>query len=228
MHHQSNIVKGLAEQLMYLKDSFELASLVSGVSMFQVILLALIGANNGAREIAKERDILFKELSAGLSPLSYLTSKFLFVGVLSALQSLWMTAFVRSVCHFPGDFMPQFMLLFLTTFAMSATCLWFSAISKTPERASLLAIYSVGLQLPLSGAVLALPELMTLITRPIIASYWGWSGYLRTFENFRHFDVVSESTKTEIATYGLSVTVLTLHVTVAFFLTWRSLSQRVK
>lgn len=225
MSLQNNIVEGLAEQLSYLKDSFELAALVSGVSMFQVILLALIGANNGAREIAKERGILFKELSAGLNPLSYLTSKFIFVAALSGLQSLWMTFFVRSVCNFPGDFVPQFIILFFITFAMSCTCLWFSAISKTPEKASLLAIYSVGLQLPLSGAVLALPELMTHITQPMIVSYWGWSGYLRTFEDFRHFDVVSESTKTDISTYAICITVLVIHVVVAYLLTWRALSK---
>jgi ABC-type multidrug transport system ATPase subunit len=225
---QTNIVKDLADKLAYLKNSFGLASLVSGVSMFQVILLALIGANNGAREIAKERDILTKELRVGLNPLSYLISKFLFIGVLSLLQSFWMTFFVRAVCDFPGDFTSQFILLFLVTFAMSSTCLWFSSISKTPERASLLAIYSVGLQLPLSGAVLALPEIMTFITRPFIASYWGWSGYLRTFHDYRHYDIVAESTKTEIASYGACAAVLFLHVAITFILTWWALNKRAK
>jgi len=220
---RSNVVEGLAEQLDYFHRSFELAALVSGLSMLQVILLALIGANNGAREIAKERDILFKEMRAGLSPASYLTSKFLFVGVLSALQSLWMTFFVRLVCDFPGGFGAQFLVLFLTTFAMSSTCLWFSSISKTPERASLLAVYSVGLQLPLSGAVLALPHWLSLLTQPLIAAYWGWSGYLRTFETFRHFDVVSQSTKTEIVSYATSIAVLIAHIAVTFVLTWMAL-----
>lgn len=220
---KSNILEGLAEQLDYLNRSFKLASLVSGVSMLQVILLALIGANNGAREIAKERDVLAKEMRAGLSPVAYLTSKFVFVGVLSAIQSLWMTFIVRFVCNFPGDFASQFVVLFLTTFAMSATCLWFSSISKTPERASLLAIYSVGLQLPLSGAVLALPNWLSFVTQPIIAAYWGWSGYLRTFESFRHFDIVSQSTTTEIASYGLSNFVLTLHIAATVSLAWWAL-----
>ena len=39
---------------------FSAASLVSGLAMFQVILLTLIGANNGAREVAKERNVLAK------------------------------------------------------------------------------------------------------------------------------------------------------------------------
>lgn len=222
---QSNVVEGLAEQLQYLQQSFQLAGLVSGLSMLQVILLALMGANNSAREIAKERDIFLKELRAGLSPMSYLTCKFVFVGGLCAIQSLWMTSFVRIVCDFPGGFGSQFLVLFLATFAMSATCLWFSSFAKSPETASLLAVYSVGLQLPLSGAVLALPVWLSLITQPFISAYWGWSGYLRTFESFRHFDVVSQSTKTEIATYKMSVAILLGHIAITYGLAWWTLQR---
>jgi ABC transport system ATP-binding/permease protein len=222
---KSNVIEGLAEQLDYLHRSYKLASLVSGVSMLQVILLALIGANNGAREIAKERDILAKEMRAGLSPIAYLTSKFIFVGVLSALQSLWMTFFVRFICDFPGEFGAQFTTLFLTTFAMSTTCLWFSSFCKTSERASLLAIFSVGLQLPLSGAVLALPDWLSSFTQPLISAYWGWSGYLRTFATFRHFDIVSQSTTTEIAPYAMSNIILTIHIFATLMLAWWALQR---
>lgn len=222
---KSNIVEGLAEQLDYLHRSYKLASLVSGVSMLQVILLALIGANNGAREIAKERDILAKEMRAGLSPIAYLTSKFVFVGVLSAFQSLWMTFFVRFICDFPGEFGDQFLTLFLMTFAMSTTCLWFSSFSKTSERASLLAIFSVGLQLPLSGAVLALPDWVSSFSQPFISAYWGWSGYLRTFATFRHFDIVSQSTTTEIASYGVSNFILMTHIFATLILAWWALER---
>ena len=34
----------------------------------------------------------------------------------------------------------------------------------------------MGFQLPLSGAVLALPETIEPITRPFISAYWAWSG----------------------------------------------------
>ena len=67
---------------------------------------------------------------------------------------------------------------------MSVTCLAISSASKSPERASLLAIYLVGLQLPLSGAVLALPEIVSTLCRPFIAAYWGWSGYLKTLSDY--------------------------------------------
>lgn len=217
---ETNIVQSLADDLTYLKESFAAASLVSGLAMFQVILLTLMGANNGAREIAKERDVLDKELRAGLSPWAYVTTKiFLLVG-LSLAQAFWMTWFVKAVCGFPGLFTSQFEILFVTTLAMSITCLAISSLSKSPERASLLAIYLVGLQLPLSGAVLALPEIVSTICRPFIAAYWGWSGYLKTLETYRIYDIVRQSTDTHIADLNQCLIVMALHSIVSGVVAW--------
>lgn len=218
---ESNVLRTLTEQLSYLKESFHAASLISGLTMFQVILLTLMGANNGAREIAKERGVLEKELRAGLSPWAYIGLKFALVGLLSMVQAGWMTAFVKVGCGFPGDLLLQFGILFLATLAMSGTCLAFSAFSPSPERASLLSIYLVGLQLPLSGAILALPETVRWITRPVISAYWGWSGYLRTLEATRQYDVVREVTNASLAPYGVCVGVLILHTLIALGFTRR-------
>jgi len=212
---ESNILRTLQEQLLYLKESFQSASLISGLAMFQVILLTLIGANNGAREIAKERPILAKELRAGLSPIPYVLVKFLQMALLCAVQAFWMAWFVKTLCGFPGSLQDQFTILFLTTLAMSSSCLAISAASPSPERASLLAIYLVGFQLPLSGAALALPEWLSTICRPFIAAYWGWSGYLQTFRDTRYFDIVRQSTETWISSYPLSLVVLGVHVMLA-------------
>jgi len=212
---ETNVLRTLQEQLFYLKESFQAASLISGLAMFQVILLTLIGANNGAREIAKERAILAKELRAGLSPSAYVGVKFLQIALLCAVQAFWMAWFVRTLCGFPGDLWDQFAILFATTLAMSTTCLAISAASPTPERASLLAIYLVGFQLPLSGAALALPEWLSTICRPFIAAYWGWSGYLQTFQDTRYFDIVRQSSATWVAPYPLGMAVLAAHVAVA-------------
>jgi ABC-type multidrug transport system ATPase subunit len=217
---QSNMLKSMADTLAYVQDSFSAAALVSGLAMFQVILLALMGANNGAREIAKERDVLGKELRAGLSPWAYVTTKSFLVFGLSLAQAFWMTWFVKTVCGFAGDMVSQFEILFLTTLAMSMTCLAISSASKSPERASLLAIYLVGLQLPLSGAVLALPEIVSTLCRPFIAAYWGWSGYLKTLSSDPHYDVVRESTKTHIADFGQCLIVLFLHAVVCGIFAW--------
>lgn len=201
--------------MFFLKESFQAASLISGLAMFQVILLTLIGANNGAREIAKERNILAKELRAGLSPAAYVGVKFLQILLLCGLQAFWMAWFVKTVCGFPGDLTTQFGVLFLTTLAMSTTCLAISAASPSPERASLLAIYLVGFQLPLSGAALALPEWLSTICRPFIAAYWGWSGYLQTFRDTRYFEIVRQSSETWIAPLPLCMIVLLLHTLIA-------------
>jgi len=213
---ETNILLTLQDQLLYLKDSFKAASLISGLAMFQVVLLTLIGANNGAREIAKERSILSKELRAGLSPTAYVSVKFLQIAFLSLFQAFWMAWFVKTVCGFPGDLFVQVGILFATTLAMSSTCLAISAVSPSPERASLLAIYLVGFQLPLSGAALALPDWLSTICRPFIAAYWGWSGYLQTFHATRYFDIVRQSRDTWIAPYSLGLAVLTIHIVVSF------------
>lgn len=217
---ESNIVQTLAERLLYLTEAFHAASLVSGLAMFQVILLTLIGANNGAREIAKEKSVLAKELRAGLSPVAYVTTKFIHLICLSAVQAFWMAWFVKIMCGFPGSLMGQFGILFATTLAMSTVCLAISAGSPSPERASLLAIYLVGFQLPLSGAALSLPEWLSTLCRPFIAAYWGWSGYLKTLESTRHYDIVKQSTDTFIAPYETCLTVLAFHVLVGLFLAW--------
>lgn len=212
---ETNILRTLQEQLFYLKESFHSASLISGLVMFQVILLTLIGANNGAREIAKEKHILAKELRAGLSPTSYVLVKFLQITLLCVVQAFWMACFVKTMCGFPGSLLQQFTILFGTTLAMSTTCLAISAAAPSPERASLLAIYLVGFQLPLSGAALALPEWLSFLCRPFIAAYWGWSGYLQTFQDTRYFEIVRQSTETWIAPYSLGITILSIHVFLA-------------
>jgi len=217
---ETNIVQTLSEQLLYLAESFHAAALISGLAMFQVVLLTLMGANNGAREIAKERDVLAKELRAGLSPSAYVLSKFLQILLLSAVQAFWMAWFVRTICGFPGSLIDQFTILFGTTLSMSAICLGISAMAPTPERASLLAIYLVGFQLPLSGAALALPEWLSVLCRPFIAAYWGWSGYLKTFGASRHYDIVKQSTQTFIAPYGSCLVVFALHIVAGLFLAW--------
>ncbi len=216
---ETNILRTLQDQLFYLKESFQAASLISGLAMFQVILLTLIGANNGAREIAKERNILAKESRAGLSSTAYVGVKFLQVALLCAAQAFWMAWFVKTVCGFPGNLWDQFAILFATTLAMSTTCLAISAASPSPERASLLAIYLVGFQLPLSGAALALPDWLSTICRPFIAAYWGWSGYLQTFRDTRYFDIVRQSSETWVAPYPLGMAVLGMHILVALVAT---------
>jgi ABC-type multidrug transport system ATPase subunit len=194
-------------------------TVVSGLVMFQVILLALMGANASAREIASERLIFEKEKFAGLRPLAYVASKLIFLGSLVLAQSLWMAVFVNWFVRFPGDFATQATLLVLLNSAITSVCLGLSSLLRTPEQASLVSVYLVGFQLPLSGAVLALPDWLAPIARPAIASYWGWSGFIDTMRDYRYYEAVKLVTETPLAASPLCVWFLLSHIALGLMLT---------
>jgi len=193
----------LREAAGYTEESARVGGLVSGLVMFQVVLLGLMGSNNGAREVAGERLLFEKEKLAGLRAGSYLLAKSSFVMGLAFVQSVWMTVFVKFVCQFPGDLVAQFLSLLLSNMAISSICLAVSCWAPTAEQASLISIYLVGFQLPLSGAVLALPEPLGSMVRPFITSYWGWSAYLQTMQETRFYDMVKAIAQTPLS--GLSL-----------------------
>jgi ABC transport system ATP-binding/permease protein len=195
-------------------------SLVSGLVMFQVILLALMGSNNAAREIAGERPIFEKEKFAGVRASAYVASKAAFLGVLVLAQSVWMAVFVQVIVRFPGSLATQIALLTLVNGALTATCLAISSLTKSAEQASLVSIYLVGFQLPLSGAVLALPAALSWITRPFIASYWGWSGFIQTLRDTRFYEAVLSVTQTKLAAAPLCVWVLGCHIVLGLLLAY--------
>ncbi len=171
----------------------QVANLAAGLVMFQVILLTLMGANNGGREISAERVLYEKERMTGLSPLAYALSKIGFVSLLALLQGAWMCAFVKVVCQFPGPWGEQLAVLAASCVSMSVVCLGFSALLVSPEKSSLLSIYLVGFQLPLSGVVLALPAALTWVCRPFINAYWGWSGTMKSMAGTPIWDAYTAS-----------------------------------
>jgi len=90
-------------------------------------------------------------------------------------------------------------VLALVALSMTYVSLGISALSSSAEKASLLAIYFVGFQLPLSGAVLALPAPLDVITRPFIAAYWGWSGVLQSMKETRFYEMVDVVSQTALS-----------------------------
>jgi ABC-type multidrug transport system ATPase subunit len=211
------MVADFTAKLEYLR----VGGMVSGLIMFQVVLLTLMGANNAAREVAGERLILEKEKFSGLSPLAFVVSRMIFLVALVGVQSLWMSLFVNSVVRMPGNLITQTLLLFLVNAAMTSVSLGISALMKTAEQSSLVSVYLVGFQLPLSGAVLALPEWLGNLTRPLIASYWGWSGYLQTLQDTRFYNAVVSMTQTPLMPIAAVAWVLgfqiLLGLTMAYF-----------
>jgi hypothetical protein len=220
MGMKMNVVQELRENMDFLVQASRIGSLVSGIVMFQVVLLTLMGANNSGREIAAERMVFEKEKLSGLRPLSYLASKAVFLLVLVVAQSVWMGLFVHFVCGFPGELFEQLLFLFLANAAMTSVCLAISSIMSSAEQASLVSIYLVGFQLPLSGAVLALPEWVDAVTRPFIAAYWSWSGVLQTLRGERYYDIVQTVIQTELSPAILCLWVLGSHVVIGLFATW--------
>ncbi|CAM3082400.1 ABC transporter ATP-binding protein/permease [Rariglobus hedericola] len=190
----------------------ETATLVSGLIIFQVILLCLMGSNNGAREIAAERTLYEKERMSGLRPVAYAWSKLLYTALLGAAQGAWMTVFVKLLCEFPGGWGAQLAVLSVTGASMSVVCLGLSAMLSSPDKASLLSIYLVGFQLPLSGVVLALPAALVWAVRPFIATYWGWAGYLTAMTDSSFYDAVGTLDKGWLSPPLVAVGVLGAHL----------------
>ncbi|MEM6911116.1 MAG: ATP-binding cassette domain-containing protein [Verrucomicrobiota bacterium] len=192
---------------------------ISGLIMFQVVLLTLMGSNNSAREIVAERQIYEKERLGGLRPAAYLSSKIAFLSLLVLAQSLWMACYVQFFWSFPGEFLDHALLLVLVTGGMTAICLGISALMRSPEQASLLSVYLVGFQLPLSGAVLALPETIEKFAHPFISAYWSWSGSIQALNPGEYF-AVKQAVPSGLSDFSLCAFVLGLHVLAGLLLAY--------
>jgi len=220
MSSDTGVVEQLRDSLSFTIQSSRVGTLVSGLAMFQVILLALMGSNNSAREVVGDRAILEKEKLAGLRPGAALLGMGIFLSFLVFAQAGWMTLFVRAVCQFPGGLEAQFMPFLLVTGSITALCLAISSWTSSSEQASLGSLYLVGFQLPLSGAILALPDFLGVITRPWISAYWAWSGYLQTLKDTRFYDLVKTITETPLASFGVSLWILLIHLLMGLVLAY--------
>ena len=215
----TNVMAEIQEQQSVRADQAKVGSAISGIIMFQVVLLSLMGSNNSAREIAGERPIYEKEKFGGLRPSAYLASKVAFLACLVIGQSLWMAFFVNFFGTFRGDFIQHAGFLLLVNAAMTSICLAVSSLMRTAEQASLLSIYLVGFQLPLSGAVLALPENIEVFTRPFISAYWAWSGSVEALQTQVH-DAVKSVIDTSLSAQNGCFYALGAHIVVALIATW--------
>ncbi|QJE97183.1 ATP-binding cassette domain-containing protein [Luteolibacter luteus] len=219
---QTDIKEMISEEAMVKKGQVQVGSAVSGIIMFQVILLCLMASNNSAREIAAERPIFEKEKFGGLRPTAYLASKVTFLACLVLAQSLWMAVFVNMFAPFrggTGGFESHIIFLLLVNGGMTAICLGISSLMRTAEQASLLSIYLVGFQLPLSGAVLALPGAVESFTRPFISAYWAWSGSVKALEP-KVQDAVQTVISTSLSEKQVCMYILAFHIGAGLIAAW--------
>ena len=96
---------------------------------------------------------------------------------------------------------------------------------RTAEKATLLSIYLVGFQLPLSGAVLTLPDVMEKWVQPFIVSFWSWSGSLFSMRNTAFYDAVKKVTETDLVPDTRAMFVLGVHILVGLVVTWIGVNQ---
>lgn len=200
--------------------SAQVGSAVSGIIMFEVVLLGLMGSNNSSREVAGERLIMEKEKLGGVSTGAYVCSKVAYLAVLVLVQSLWMFAFVEYFWPFRGSWPEHLLFLILANASMTAVCLGISACCRTADQASLLSIYLVGFQLPLSGAVLALPDMVAYIAHPFISAYWSWSGSIEGGLIPAVKEAVLSLNNTSFSPASTCMMVLGAHVLFGFILAW--------
>ncbi|MES2596994.1 MAG: ATP-binding cassette domain-containing protein [Verrucomicrobiota bacterium] len=217
----SDMLHEMQQKTEHLVDQLNAGGLVSGLVMLQVVLVTLMASNNAAREIAGERLILEREKLGGLSTTAYVLSKVLFLGVFVLAQSVWMGIFVDMVTGgLPGDLVTKLVLLVLVSAAMTSVCLGISAMCRSPEKATILSIYLVGFQLPLSGAVLSLPDWIEGAVNPFIAAFWAWSGSLRSMSDTAFYDAVKRVTETSIVSSELAAFVLLAHIIIGLSMTY--------
>jgi ABC-type multidrug transport system ATPase subunit len=217
----SNLIVEMQRQSQHLLEQLNTGGLVSGLIMLQVVLVTLMASNNAAREIASERLILEREKLGGLSPGAYLLSKILFLGVFVLAQSLWMGIFTDMITGgLPGNLFLKLGLLILVSAAMTAVCLGISAWCRSPEKATILSIYLVGFQLPLSGAILTLPTWLQGPINPCIAAFWAWSGSLRSMGDTAFYDAVKKVTQSPLVTPQLAAFVLLAHLLIGLGLAY--------
>ncbi len=125
-----------------------------------------------------------------------------------------MAVFVKLVCRFPGHWWAQVATLGLSCVAMTLVALGISATARTAERAAERAAFSsvflVGLQLPLSGVVLALPDYLLWLCRPLVNAFWAWAGYFNAMTHSRLYDAFRLGNERWLPTIELSLVVLAL------------------
>lgn len=192
----------------------------SGFLMLQVLMVLTMAVRLGSKEIASERTLWNREHRAGLRSSAYVTSKLCFVLPLVLLQSAWLGLFVDMASGgLPGHSGTRLLLLMLGSAAFTTLTLGLSALSSSPDRASSRSWLFAFAQLPLSGALLALPSGLASTLQPLVTAFYAWSGSLHTLKGTPVFEPFTVSNGTWLATPAIAVFMLLLHAFAGLALT---------
>lgn len=204
-----------------------LSAFALGFTALQVLMVIAMSVLNGAREVANERRVWQRERFNGLRPWAYVFGKLLLVGALVLVQSLWLGLFVDAVTGgLPGNGPMRVLLLLCTALAFTSLSLGTSSLSRTADLAAARSWALAFLQVPLSGALLALPAGISTVIQPFVTAYYGWSGSVETMKAtalYPSFEVINGSW---LATPVLALGVLLLHTGIGLAMLYIGLKRR--
>ncbi len=207
--------------------ALSLGHVVGMVLLLQVVAILFMAVRNGAREIAAERSIWQCEHQGGLRSSAYLTGKALFLGTLVIAQAAWLWIFTDLVTDgMPGNTIVRLVLLILTGAGFTSLCLGISALCADAGRAAARGWQLAFIQLPLCGALLALPQALGNVIHPFITAFYSWSGQVETLKGSLFFQPISTLTGTWFATPGVAITLLIAHLLVGLVLASWGLRRR--
>lgn len=141
-------------------------------------MAAFMGTLNSYREICKERDIILREASVGVSLLAVVLSKAVVLLLIEIAQAAILTAGFVTVVHIPQNHLlfdtnlEIFVTVLLMLFASSATGLLVSSIFKSGETAILVVLIIMIGQVVFSGIMFNLSGVTSAIATVIVCR-WG-------------------------------------------------------
>lgn len=187
---QGDVAGRLRENALFAMDASRGVRLVAGLALAQPLLLAFMAAAVTAREIAGERLGLEIEKRRGLRASAFLAGEVFYLLPWVLLQAAWMGFYVHTVCRLPGNLWLQTGALALTQAAFTGFCLAASALARSASRASTACFCLAALQLPLSGVVLAPPDLFSWAARPLATLPWGGAAFLQSMAGTHFYEAM--------------------------------------
>ena len=154
-----------------------------------VLASIYLGASNSVREIAKERPLLRREQSFGLSAFAYLASKFVVLGAITIAQSTVLVAIATigqggpgDPALLPGGKLELIVLISLCGLGALSMGLLISALSRSSDRAMVVLPVVLFVQFMLAGVTFStstpgMQQLSWLVT-----ARWGFSGAASTMD----------------------------------------------
>lgn len=141
-------------------------------------MASFMGLLNSYREICKEREIIFREASVGVSLLATVLSKAITLFSIEALQAAILTAGFVSIIHVPQNHLlldtdvEIYITVFLLLISSSAMGLLVSAALKSSEAAILLVLVLIIGQVVFSGVLFSVSGVLAVISYGVVCR-WG-------------------------------------------------------